>query len=507
MIGRRMLRPVPLLTLTLLVIVGALLLLRDDSAPDLSRGAPLLSFDLRTVERVQLTIGGVPYRFDRHEDSLWTLSGALSDWVDPLRLSQQLAAVGVADGGRELPGTEPEDRRYEFNGPASVRLTLLGPGGAEERLALGAVNPVTGNVYASGAGRSGCFPVLAEIRDRLARLPDAVRLTSLLPPVPLEVLDRVSIEQGRRREVLASFGGRWWLLVPALDGAPLPALLQDYQRLYDDRRRRDDEGLWVLADERAVALLAYEVGQLQITRFVQPDRAAGALADWQLDPPWRRVTLHGEGIDPDPTGEDPDRLSIGFGPPLDAALVPAVRRGNPLLAPVQALASLEAPLGNLLHAFALTDRPLLADELEVSGAKGPLLKARRSDREFRNDERTQWDQLLPPPGVDEDREHLTARSLLVDLDRLPILAVLPPTDAKRVLRDEGRITLTLLWTDPARTEVWQCGLLDADNLPGGAERLAPTTDGEPPVGFWRPADGRLLQVPATVLVTARNLVR
>lgn len=507
MTGRRLLRPVPLLAVVLLAIVGALLLLRDDATPDLTGGGPLLSFDLRTVERVQLTVGGVPYRFDRHEDSLWTLSGAVSDWVDPLRLSQQLAAVGVADGGRVLPGTEPEDRRYEFNGPAAVHLTLQGPGGAEERLALGAVNPVTGNVYASGAGRVGCFPVLGEIRDRLAQLPDAVRLTSLLPPVPLAALDRVTLEQGRRREVLAASGGRWWLLVPALDAAPLPPLLQDYQRLYDDRRRRDDEGLWVLADERAVSLLAYETGQLQVSRFVQPDRTAGALADWQLDPPWRRITLQGEGIDPDPTGEDPDRLTIGFGPPLDASNVPAVRRGNPLLVPLQALASLEAPLGNLLHGFALTERPLLADEVEVTGATGPLLKARRSDREFRNDERTQWDQLLPLPGSNEEREHLTARNFLVDVDRLPILAVLPPTEAKRVLKDEGRIVLTVRWTDPARTEVWQCGHLDTDNLPGGAERLAPTTDGEPPVGLWRPADGRLLQVPATVLVTARNLGR
>ncbi len=500
-------RTLAMLAAAAAVAAAAFWLLRGGGEPDLTGGGPLLATDLRSVERIQLTVGGAPYRFDRVQDSLWTLSGALSDWVDPVRLSQQLAALGAAEGGRLLPGTEPEDRRYEFNGPGAVRLALYGPGGSEERLVLGATNPVTGNVYASGAGRPACFPVLAETRDRLLSLPAAARLSTLLPPVPLTGLDRIVIGRGRRQDVLATADGRWWLRVPSLDDPGLPPLVQDYQRLYDDRRRQDDAGLWILADERRVAMLAYEAGQLQVIEFVPPQHAAMALADWGLEPPARRVELHGAGIDPDPTGGDPDLLVIGFGPPLDEKTVAAVRRGNPLLAPRQALTSLEAPLGVLLHASAVTGRALLADELEVAGAAGPLLKARRADRDFRNDERTQWDQLLPPPGTNEEREHLTTRNLVVDLDRLPILAVLPPTDAKRVMRDEGRVTVTLRWREPARSETWQCGFLDPDNVPGGPERLVPTADGEPPVGFWRPADGRLLQVPATVLVTARNLGR
>lgn len=499
-------RLVAILAVAAVALAGAAWLLRGGRGTDLTGGGPLLATDLATVERLHLTVGGVPYVLERLEDSLWTLSGAVHDWVDPVRLSHQLAVLGAAEGGRLLPGTEPEDRRYEFNGPGSVRLALFGPAG-EERLVLGATNPVTGNVYASGAGRPACFPVLAETRDRLAGLPQAVRLATALPPVPFGSLERITVTRGRRTEVLAAHGGRWWLRVPAADAAVLPPLAQDWQRLYDDRRRRDEEGLWVLADERKVAELAYETGQLQVSRFVPPEQAAAALAQWELDPAWLTVVLEGPGLDPDPTTGSPDRLVVGFGPPLDEATVPAVRRGNPLLLPRQALASVEAPPADLLHLYAFTDRPLLADEVEVATATGPVLRARRVDREYRNDERTQWDQLLPPPGRDEARAHLTARNFLVDLDRLAVLAVLPPTDAKRVLAERERVTVTVRWQGTGRTEVWHGGWLDLPHVPGGAGLLAPVPAGEEPAGFWRPADGRLLQVPATVLTTVRNLAR
>ncbi len=493
-----------LLGATLLLVVAAGLLLRGRGAPDLVRGGRLLAMDLGTVERFQVTAGGVPYRFERLHDSLWTLSGAVTDWVDPLRLSQQLAILAGAAGGPVIAGSEPEDRRYEFNGPDAVRLALYGPGGAEERLLLGATNPVSGLVYASGAGRPGCFPVNAEVRDRLLGLPDAVRLGTLLPPVPVASLDRITVVKNRRTEVLARFDGRWWLRVPAADAPEVPPLVQDWQRLYDDRRRRDDEGLWLLADDRGVAGLAYEVGQLQVTRFVAPIQAAAALDQWELQPPLITVTLEGRGIEPDPTAGDADHLQIGFGMPLDANVVPAVRRGAPLLVPRQALTTLEAPVGDLLYSFAFTRRPLLADAIEIDNPSGPLLKARRVDRAHRNDERTQWDQVLPPPGRDEDREHLTARNTIVDMDRLAVLAVLPPTGAKRVLKDEERLVITL-GREGQPDEVWHCGLIDPDHVPGGTERLAPTDDATGPVGLWRPADGRLLQVSPTLLLTARSL--
>jgi len=182
-----------------------------------------------------------------------------------------------------------------------------------------------------------------------------------------------------------------------------------------------------------------------------------------------------------------------------------VRRGNPLVAPKRAVATVESPLGDLFYSYALTGRPLLADEIELAGAAGPLLRMRRTDREYRNDRRTQWDQLLPPPETESRHPELVGRNIVVDLDRTPVLAVLPPTDAKRVLKEEGRLTLTVNWHDPDRTEVWQCGRLDPDNVPGGAERLVPTEDGEGPIGLWRPADGRLLQVPSALFVAGRNL--
>ncbi len=500
-------RTLLMLALAAVVATAAVVLLRGDTTDDLDLGGPLLAMDLHQVVRLQLTTGGVPYRFVRRGASLWTMDGAVRDWVDPVSLAQQLAVLGQAEGGRVLPGTEPDDRRYDFNGPQGVHLSLWDGDGHEERLSLGTVNPVTGNVYATGAGRPACFPVLKEIRDRLVRLPEAVRLSTLLPPVPFAALDRITVVRDRRTDVLKAADGRWWLKVASVDEPLVPSLVRDWQRLYDDRRRRDDEGLWLLADARKAALLAYEVGQEQVAHFVPPGRAAAALADWELDPPWLQVVLHGAAIDPDSTTGDPDELIIGFGTPLDDKTLPAVRRGNPLVAPMRAVATLESPLGDLFYPYALTGRPLLADEIELAGARGPVLRLRRTDREFRNDRRTQWDQLLPAPETDSRHPQLIGRDFVVDLDRLPVLAVLPPTDAKRVLRDEGRLTLTITWQAPARTEVWQCGRLDPDNVPGGAERLAPTDDGEGPIGLWRPADGRLLQVPSTVFVAGRNLAR
>jgi hypothetical protein len=462
---------------------------------------------MQRVDRIQVTVDGVSYRFDRLEGSLWTLGGAVHDWVDPVRMGIQLGKLAAAEGGRILPGTEPEDRRYGFNAAGSVRVALYDQDGGEERLALGEKNPVTGHVYASGAGRPGCFPVLAETRDALAGLPEAARLATLLPAIPFADLDTLTVRRGRHTDVLERHDGRWWLKVPGWDAPALPQRVRDYHRLYGDRRRQDERGRWVMADERAVALLAYEAGQTQVKRLVPPGDAAAALARWQLAEPGRVVTLAGKGIDPDPTTGDPDHLTIGFGPPLDAQTVPAVRRGNPLLTTELALVTLEAPAGDLALATALTERALLADEIEIATAAGPLLRMRREDRDFRNDERMQWDQVLPLPEAGAERPHLVARNVVVDLDRLPILAVLPPTDSKRILRDEGRVTIVLRWNDPPRSETWECGLLDLDHVPGGREILAPVPKDDEPAGLWRPADGRLLQVPSTVVVTVRNLSR
>lgn len=485
-----------------LALAGWYVLAPRGGGPDLTRGGPLLATDLATVERLQLVSGGATFRFDRIEDSLWTLSGAVSDWVDPLRLAYQLGPLGEALGGALVAGTEPEDRRYEFNAPGSMRLSLFGPGG-EERLLLGTTNPISGRYYASGAGRSACFTVDAAVGERLAGLVQAVRLHTLLPPVKPAALARIEVVRPRRTDVLVAADSRWWLKVAALDDPALPPVARRWHAHYDDRQRQDDEGLWILADDRAVAGLVNEVSGLQAVNLPAARDVGLALDQWGLAEPVITVRLEGPGVDPDPTGPSPDRLEIAFAIPLDDKVVPAVRRGLPVLAPRQAIETLEQPPGVLAHVFALTRRPLLADRFVLSGADGLLLEGRRQDIELLGDERSQWRQVAPaldgPPG----QAHVMLQTTLVDLDRLAVLAVLPPTTDAGVLLDEERLEIVL--ERGGVVETWHCGRLDAARVPGGPGALAATSDVVGPVGLWRPADGRLLQVPPTLIVTARTL--
>jgi len=498
-----------LVLVALILAAGAALVLvpRDGANEDFTLGGPLLDLDMESVDTILLTMDGAQHRLERREGSLWTLAGAQNDWIDPLRLGYALAALGRAMGGRVLAGTEPGDRRYGFNGPESVQVVFLTDAGGEVRLALGTTNPVTGHVYASGAGRPGCFPVEADTRQRLRGLIETARLQTLLPDTPSDALTRVDVRRGAKRQEFLRQDGAWWQRVPSLTGPALPPLAVAYQNHYDDRRRRDDEGQLVLAHERDVDLFIYQIGQLRVQAFPPPRDVAAALDQWQLMPPLMEVALHGPGIDPDPSSGSPDMLAIGFGAPLDAQVVPAVRRSNPLLAGVKALEGLEKPAAAFVDVRALTVRPLRVDSYELATAAGPVLRGRREDRPFPNDGRKQWDRTLPVPGPDEEDPHDLLRNLVIDADRLPILAVLPPTTNRQVLKDEERVTLTLGWQADGRRLVLECGYLDPAQLPAGSDVLAPELDPHGPVGMWRPADGRLLQVPPTLLIAVRNITR
>jgi hypothetical protein len=485
-----------------LAVAGWYLLAPRDRGPDLTRGGPMLATDLGAVERLQLVSGGATFRFDRLEESLWTLSGAVADWVDPLRLAYQLGPLGEAVGGPLIAGTEPEDRRYEFNAPGSIRLSLYGPQG-EERLLLGATNPVTGRYYASGAGRPACFSVEASVGERLAGLVQAVRLQTLLPPVKPAALARIEVVRARRTDVLTAAEGRWWLKVAALDDPALPPVARRWHAFYGDRHRQDAEGLWILADDRAVAGLVNEVSGLQAVNLPDARDVGLALDQWGLGRPLITVRLEGPGIDPDPTGPSRDRLEIGFAMPLDDKVVPAVRRGLPVLAPRQAIETLEQPPGVLAHAFALTRRPLLADRFVLRGPEGLLMAGRRENVELLGDERSQWRQVEPEEDVPPAQANVLLQTTLVDLDRLGVLAVLAPTTDAAVLRSEERLEIILERDGVAET--WYCGRLEPNLVPGGLQALAAADGVTGPVGLWRPADGRLLQVPPTLLLTARTL--
>ena len=510
-----------------LILAGGLLgkIHSDRPAFDFALGGPLLPYTPDQIDGLLLTRGGAQYRLDRTGDGVWTLTGAVTDFVEVPALENFLKELTAARGGGLLPGTEPEDRRYEFNGPDAIRLTVFTLAGERTRLALGVSNPVTGLIYAFGAGRRACFPVTPEFRQALVGLPDAVRTQTLLPPFPLQSVTGVEIKGGRSDTRLIRQDGLWWLRAedPALDD--LGPLTRSYQALYRDRRREREDGLWILADSGAVNLLVYEISSLIVREFVPAARAEANLADWNLDPPNRLVTLSGSQLNPDPRYGDPGSLVIAFGLSLDGKLAPVRRLENVLLTDELALRSLEKSAADLVEIQALTFPAVLADSIQVLFQGREVLRGHRDPDQFAR--------LLERKGNDLDRVggrlawvidfpvfpvvtnppneplHIRVRSLVVELDRLPILTVLPPAAEDGMFAEDGRSRITVFMTDPEgpRSEVLEFGWLEAERLPPGSPPLARSTEGERPAGLWLPRTGQLLQVPPQTLVTIRNFGR
>ena len=98
--------------------------------------------------------------------------------------------------------------------------------------------------------------------------------------------------------------------------------------------------------------------------------------------------------------------------------------------------------------------------------------------------------------------------LMVNLDRMPILAVLPPVTDPAILSDDQRVRIHLTFVEegPPATYAFEVGFLQEDRLPPEARALVKTVPDGRAVAFWRPEDGQLLQVESEIIVTLRNLV-
>lgn len=504
-------RSVLVLVILLVVASGALFLSRrNEPAADLTLGGPLFPVAKENIDGLLLTRPGQQFRLDKAADGRWSLTGAVSDYVDSLRVDNLLNQLVAAYGGSLLPGTEVEDRRYEFNGPQSVRLTVFAAGGEPISLALGAGNPVGGNFYASGAGREACFLVSAGLRKTLDELPGSIQAQILLPGVARENVDSIELYRGSRRFFFEKRQGRWWILMPEEGPAFLGPVVRDYQARYDDRRMSDDEGTWILASSPAVNLLIYEVSDIIVRDIKSPEESAAYLEPWGLAPPWREVTLGGKGLNPDPAYSDPDRMTIAFGPALGEDAVPALRRGMVLVTDGEALKVLQQPLGILAHRTALTFQPLLADGLEVRREGRLLLRSARSGVVETSEGRETWQTVFPAQnqaGLAVGDRHGLSQDMVVNLGRIEVLAVLPPTNDPAILADKEkvRVSVTFGEEDNPTVETFEIGFLVEENLPPGSPPLIREANDGPPVGLWFPDRGRLLQVPAQLVVTARNL--
>jgi len=510
-------RSVLILTLLLLVAVGGLFVTRQrDATFDFTLGGPLFPVDKSDIEGLLLTRQGIQYRLDRVTGGIWSLSGGVTDYVDSLSVFKLLENLTLAVGGPLLPGTEVEDRRYEFNGPEAIRLTVFVTGGETISLALGTVNPVAGNIYASGAGRKACFMVPAALRGILGDLPGSVQARILLPVVGRDLIDRIDLRRGDRDFLIERREGLWWMLMPAEGPAYLGEEVRDYQAMYADRQTTDERGDWILASSAAVDLLIYEVSGIIVRDAMSPTESVTIVEAWGLDPPWRRVTLTGKGLNPDPTADSPDRMEIAFGPALGTDSVPALRRGNVLLTDFEALDLLEQPLGILTHRAALTFLVLQADTIELKREGRLLLRGERTGVAVTAEGRRAWRTEFPTmdqgnggDGLTEKYHHGLSQDLVVNLDRIPVLAVLPPTSESEVLADPERVKITVCFGtgEDVRSEVIEFGFLAEDRLPVGSPPLIREDGVSPPVGLWFPASGKLLQVPAQTVVTARNLAQ
>jgi len=500
-----------ILAVLLLVAAGALFLVKNrDSAPDYTLGGLLFPVEKNDIEGLLVTRQGAQFRLDRNPGGYWSLTGAVTDFVDSLAVDKLLDNLTTAAGGPLLPGTEIEDRRYEFNGPEAIRLTVFRAGNKPISLALGTANPVAGNYYASGAGREACFQVSAGLRQALGDFPAAVQARKLLPGVRRDQVERVDLSRSGRDFVIQRRDGRWWLKMPAEGPAFLGPEIRDYQAMYSDRRAVDGQGTWILAADAAMDLLIYEVSEIIVRDIKSPAESAGLLEAWDLDPPWRRVVLAGPGLNPDPTADSSDRMVIAFGPALRQDMVPALRRGNVLVTDGEALQVLEQPLGILAHRTALTFLALKADVLELRREGRLLLRGERTGVAQTAEGRSAWVTVFPPAGAsgmdEKDREGFSP-TVAVNLDRIEILAVLPPTADSAVLAEREKVTVTLEFGtgEEIRTEVFEVGFLVEDHLPAGSLIPVPGNDGARPVGLWFPANGKLLQIPDQIVVTARNL--
>ncbi len=504
-----------LILLTLAVVtIGAYFLVQKTQVVDFTLGGAVFPVEAAEIEGFLLTREGQQYRFDRHEGGVWTLTGATSDYLDEQAMEALVKVLPLALGGAVLPGTDHEDRRYEFNGPEAVRLRIFLADGKDISLALGALNPVSGNYFASGAGREGCFPVAAPFRDKLFMLPNSVQAKTLLPSLDRQKVRKVTLTRSGNEHLFVLKDDDWWLHLPgtelteALQG--MPPLVKTYQGLYSDRRRQDQDGHWILASGSAVGQLIYQVSDIIVREVASPRESVMRRDEWDLNPPWRQVVLQGEGLNQIPGAPVGDQFTIGFGPPLPGEVVPALRRENIVITDMEALILLDQGLDVLIETNALQVVARHADRLQVEREGLQLVDATRTGEAITDEGRAAWQTVFPAAGrknLTEKDRHGLSQDLVVNLNRVQVLAVLPPTTEPNVLASRERVRITLSWdvswdgADEGRDLVLELGYLDPD-LAG----LVRTPDGGPAVGMWFPGSGKLFQIPNHLVVSARNML-
>ena len=451
------------------------------------RGGPLFAFNPDAVAALEIHRPSGVSTVERHADH-WRLTGQVTDLVDAERFETVLRDLLDKHGRSVLPGTEPDERRFGFGSEQSLELVFRLVGDRRQRLALGNANPVSGLVYASGAGRSGVFAVGGGLYATAIRLPDSVRLHQLLPTLTAADLD--SLHLHRRGDDTLVFArledGRWWLRLAGGEES-LVGKAARYHGRFDDRRRVRDGTHWFLADVRRLRNLVFRGTETEVVAFPAPSQdQAAAMASAGLEPAYRGGTFF-------PRDDQSWRVDLGEEFEEGGRLMVAARRmGALVIARGEALHPFEGSLSDFLDLGALSFRPENADTMWVDEPDRPLLwGAKAPDPVVRRlEQQSIWDALIPAGwqpvfGLETTADHLS--DLQIHLDRLPGVAILEAV-ASDPLQPDYRWRVRVVLRDGRRVEVWLGRLI---------------ADGRPVV--WDPADGKVVEVPEEILVTLRNL--
>jgi hypothetical protein len=470
----------------ILALLMGLLLWRWSAPADQTRdlhGGPMFSFSPTDVVRLEVRRALGTDQLVR-EAGGWRLEGQVDDLVDARQMDDALRTLVEADGFAVLPGTEPDARRFGFGSEGAVELIFHLAGGGRERLALGAVAPVSDQVYASGAGRPGVFGVGGGLFAVAVRLPDSVRLRSLLPALALADLDSLRLE--RRGSPGWRFGhdadGRWWLRLPG--GADdLAGQAAAYHGRFSDRRRDEPGAVWVQADRRRLADLVFRATETAVSGFVPAAEATPSLLDdYGLAPAYRELVMQ----------RGPSTWTLALGEPQADDVVMARRQQALVITRAEALMPTEGFLSEFLDLTALGFRLADADSFRVDQPDRPLLWGRRAaDPRARFEARlSPWDAVAPPGwsfafGAETTGNHV--HDLQVRLDRLSMVDLLAasPVDP---LAAGPRWRVRMWAADGAPREVWL-------GRHGGTGQAV----------LWEPATGRVAVVDDEMLITLRSL--
>jgi hypothetical protein len=350
-------------------------------------------------------------------------------------------------------------------------------------LTIGQRNPLSDRYYASGAGRSGVFTVSSSLVDALQSLPEWIRLRRLWPVFARARVETFTVAQPALPAAdvfLRSGDGLWWLVEPPDGLRRLGGIAPRYDRHYGDRRRQAaGQVLWRASDRKLEGLL-FKLTDTPVKAFGLLQAPDDSLRAVGLKPPLVSVSLALAAGGP--------RLTADFGYQTKADRMAALRGGQPNLLEVTTFArdDLLAPLAQFLDASVLPFTLALADSFLLRQDGAAPLRVYRSPQGWQT---TLSPRVAPYTSVQEATNLL--HDLVVYLDRLEIETVLPPVLEGTPLSAGYRYALT----------AW---LPSADGPQKFVVQFGHVEDSRQPAAYF-PADGKLLGIPGSILVTLRSM--